>query len=116
MCVCACVRACMRACVRACVRVCVRASCVRACVCACVCLCVSVTIVRKSHTLAKIKHVKMTFVDFKICHRMALLRKLYSVTFTYFLKVKDSNRDRSTASNAHSSATCASTAVLRVAP
>ena len=27
-----------------------------------------------------------TLVDFYICHRMALLLKLYSVTFTYFLR------------------------------
>ena len=28
-----------------------------------------------------------TFVDFDICHRMASLRRLYSVTLTYFFKV-----------------------------
>ena len=28
------------------------------------------------------------FVDFDICHRMVPLRELYSVTVTYFLKVK----------------------------
>ena len=27
---------------------------------------------------------EMTFVDFNICHRMASLRMLYSLTFTYF--------------------------------
>ena len=31
----------------------------------------------------------MTFVDFDICHRTASLRKLYSVTLTYFLKVNN---------------------------
>ena len=30
-----------------------------------------------------------SFVDFDICHRAVLLRKLYSVTLTYFLKVKN---------------------------
>ena len=66
--------------------------CVYVCVCVCLCVCVSacVRIVRTDHTLAKIKHVKMTFVDFDICHRKASLRKLYSVTLTltYFFKVK----------------------------
>ena len=31
------------------------------------------------------------FVDFDICHQMASLRKLYSVTLTYFLKVTTCN-------------------------
>ena len=33
----------------------------------------------------------MTFVDFDISHRMALLRKLYYATVTYFLKVTKYN-------------------------
>ena len=39
------------------------------------------------------KNVKMTFVDVYIFHRMTSLRKLYSLTFTYFSKVKDSIRN-----------------------
>ena len=37
------------------------------------------------------KHTNLweSFVDFDICHRMASLRKLYFVTLTYFLKVKN---------------------------
>ena len=79
----------------------------------------------------------MTFVDFDICNRMVSLRKLYSVTLTYFFNVKDSNRDLPTLANAHTSVTNssadsnsnlsilanthtsvtrASTAVLKVAP
>ena len=39
--------------------------------------------------LAKIKNEKkMPFVDVDICHRIATSRKLYSVTLTYFLKIK----------------------------
>ena len=56
----------------------------------------------------------MAFVDFDICHSMPSLRKLYSVTLTYFSKVKNSYRDLATAANAHSSVTSASTAVFRV--
>ena len=48
-----------------------------------------VTVVSIDRAWAKIKIVKLTFVDFNICHRMASLRKLYSVT----LKIKDSNWD-----------------------
>ena len=44
-----------------------------------------------------------TFVDFDICHRIMLLRKLHSVTVTYFLKVTNLNRY-------HSGATCTSKA------
>ena len=33
----------------------------------------------------------MTFIDFDICHRMAPLQKLYFMTLTYFLKVKNVN-------------------------
>ena len=58
---------------------------------------------------------EITFVDFDICHRMASSRKLYSVILAYFLKVKDSNRDFTTATNAHSVVTSANTALLVVA-
>ena len=34
-------------------------------------VCASVTFVRTGRTLAKIKNVKKTFVDFVICHRIA---------------------------------------------
>ena len=54
----------------------------------------------------------MLSVDIDISHRMASLRKLYSLTSTNFLKVKDSNRDLPTVANAHTSVTSASTAVL----
>ena len=43
----------------------------------------------------------MTFVDFDICHQMASLRKLYTVTLIYVSDVKDSNRDLPTVVNAH---------------
>ena len=33
-----------------------------------------------------------TFVDFDICHRMAQLRKLYSVTLPYYFKVNNLKR------------------------
>ena len=47
----------------------------------CLSVCVSVSFVCTGRTLAEIKNVKkMIFVDFDICHRMASLRKLYSVT------------------------------------
>ena len=49
---------------------------------------VYITIIRTGRTLAKIKNVKIAFVDFDICHGTASLRKLYFVTLTYFLKVK----------------------------
>ena len=65
--------------------------CVRVCVCLCICacMCVCVTIVRTFHTLSKFKNTKkLTFVDFDICYQMASLQKLYSMTLTYFLKVK----------------------------
>ena len=54
------------------------------CVCVRVCVFVCVTIVGIGHTLPKVKNIKNTFVDFDICHRMTLLRKLFSVTSTYF--------------------------------
>ena len=47
------------------------------------------------------------FIDFEIYYRMASLRKLYFLTLTYFLKVKDSNRDLPTVANVNSSVTCA---------
>ena len=78
-------------------------------------VCWCVLIVVESRTIAKIKNKKMTFADFNMCHRNASLRKMYFVTLTYFSKVKDSNRDLSTAANAHLNATSTSTAVLRVA-
>ena len=34
----------------------------------------------------------MTFINCVICHQIASLRKLYSVTLTYFSMVKDSKR------------------------
>ena len=52
---------------------------------------VSVTIVSTGHTLVKIRNVKMMCVDFDIFHQMVTLQKLYSMTVTYFLNVKDSN-------------------------
>ena len=57
----------------------------------------------------------MMFVDFEIFHRMVSLQKLHFMTFTYFSKVKDSNRDLPAAVNTHSGVTNASTAVLKVA-
>ena len=81
-------------------------------VCVYVCVPVCVTIIRTGHTLAKIKNMNMTFVDFDIGHRMASLRKFYSVTLTYFSKVKNWNRDLSTVASAHTSVTSASNAVL----
>ena len=74
----------------------------------CVCVCLSVTIIGIGHTLVKIKNVKSDFVDFDICHRMTLLRKLFSMTLTQFLKVKDSNLDISTVASKHSGVICAS--------
>ena len=58
-------------------------------VCLSVCLCVE--IFRTGYIFAKIKKVRNTILDLDICHRMASLRKLYSVTLTYFLKVKNWN-------------------------
>ena len=37
---------------------------------------------------AKIKNVKMTFVEFDIYYRMAPLQKLYYMTLIYFFMVK----------------------------
>ena len=52
-----------------------------------------VTIVTTGDTLAKMQNIKNTFVDFDICHRMAAsLQKLYAITLTYLLKVKNSTR------------------------
>ena len=62
--------------------------------------------------LSENRKYKMTFIDFDICHRMASLRKWYSVTLTYFSKVKTWNRDLPTVANAHTSVTSASNAVL----
>ena len=57
----------------------------------------------------RLKMEKKTLVDFDICHRMALLRKLFSVTLIYFLKVKDLHQDLLTVvTSNHSSATRAS--------
>ena len=50
-------------------------------VCLFVCV-VSVTSVHTGRTLANIKNVKITFVDFNIYHRMMSLRNLYSVILT----------------------------------
>ena len=50
----------------------------------------------------------MTFVDFDIWHRMASLRKLFSMALTNFLKVKELNWDLSIVANNHSGETCAS--------
>ena len=41
------------------------------------------------NTLAKIKNIKMPFIDFDICHQKMSLRKLYSVNVTYFLEIKN---------------------------
>ena len=64
-------------CVCVCVFVCV-------CVCACVCVCVCAGYFRehRSYLSENKKNVKKTFVDFGICHRMASLQKIYSVTVT----------------------------------
>ena len=53
------------------------------------CLCLGVTTVHTGRISAKITNEKMTFVDFDICLRMASLRNLYSVTLTYFFKLKN---------------------------
>ena len=50
-------------------------------------VCACITIVCTCNSLEQIKNVKMPPVDFDICHRMALMQKLYSVTLTYLLKV-----------------------------
>ena len=84
------------------------------CVCGvCVCL---LTSEHRSYLSENQKCKNQMFVDFDICHQMASLRKFYSVTLTYFLKVKYSNRDLLNVANAHSRVTNASTAVLRAAP
>ena len=57
----------------------------------------------------------MTFVYFDIWNRNASLRKLYTVTLTYFSKVKNWNRDLSTVADAHTSVTSARYAVLPAA-
>ena len=44
----------------------------------CVSMCVGLTIVHTDRISAKIKNVKMAFVDLDICHRRAQLRKLQS--------------------------------------
>ena len=38
---------------------------------------------------ASVKLRETTFVDIDICHRMAYLRKLYAMTLTNFLNVKN---------------------------
>ena len=68
-----------------CVCLCVCVVCVCVCVCVCLCLCVSYF---RSHRSYLSENVKMTFVDFAICHRMSSLRKLYSVTVAYILDFK----------------------------
>ena len=57
-----------------------------------------------------------SLIDFDICHLMSSLRKLYSVTLTYFSKVKDWNQDLPTSANALTSVTIAINAILRGAP
>ena len=52
------------------------------------------------------------FIDFYIFDRIASLRKLHSVILTYFVNVKDSNRDLPRVANAHTSVTIVSTVVL----
>ena len=69
-----------------------------------VCVCVYVTLIHA--IIPKIKNVENDVNRFNICHRMASLRKLYSVTSTYFLKVKDANQDLLTVASNHSGATC----------
>ena len=56
--------------------------------CVFVCVCLMVTIVRTGQILAKIKNVKMTFRYFDTCNLRATMPVLYSVTLTYFFKVK----------------------------
>ena len=48
-----------------------------------------VTFVSIGHTLAKIKRIKNVFIDFDNHYEKEPLRKLFSVTLTYFLKVKN---------------------------
>ena len=79
-------------------------------VCACLCATIVSTGLSENKTI-----VKITFVNFDIRYRIASLRILYSVTLTYFSKVKDPNGDL-TAADAHSNVTNARTAIFRVAP
>ena len=53
----------------------------------CICFCVSATFVITNGIL----NVKMQFIDFYICHRLAPLRKLYSVTLAYFSRSNHSS-------------------------
>ena len=68
-------------------------------------VCLSVTFAGIGRALEKIKSDNI--VDIDICYRMALLRKLFSVTFTFFLKVKDLNLHLLTVASNQSDATCA---------
>ena len=70
-----------------------------------VCLCMYLY---RAYLIENQKSKTVNFVDFYICHRMASLRKLYSVTMTYSLTVKESNRDLPTVTSEHSGATGAS--------
>ena len=73
VCVCVCVCAC------ACVRVC---ACVRACVC----------VLQSPAQVTPLRTSKIqatSFIDFNIWRRMVSLRKLHSVTLTYFWKLKN---------------------------
>ena len=58
----------------------------------------------------------MSAVDADICHRMASLRKLYSMITAYLSKVKYSIRDLPALANAHTSVTSATTASDRHLP
>ena len=82
MCVCG---VCVFMCVCACVRV-------RACVCVCVFVCVHVLLSCVLLSFIEIvswqkSNIKNTLSDFDICHRMAPLRMLYSVTLIFIFKV-----------------------------
>ena len=61
-------------------------------VCACMCLSVCYTLWHWSPFSKNQKCKKNTFVDFDICHWMALLRKLFLVTLTYFWRSKIWNK------------------------
>ena len=51
----------------------------------------SVCVCHYGSHIAKLKNVNMTLIDFDVCYRMMSLRKLYSVTLTYFLNVTSFN-------------------------
>ena len=55
---------------------------------------VSITFVRTGRTLAKMKNVKMAFVDFDICHRMVSLRNLFYFLMSTILNVNISETVR----------------------